>query len=70
MENLKNSILSGLMRVFGLLPIQKKVVISSFWGASYSDNPKFLYEAMKKNDLTINMFGFCKIRNLKLMVLE
>lgn len=48
MENLKNSILSGLMKVFGLLPIQKKVVISSFWGASYSDNPKFLYEAMKK----------------------
>lgn len=48
MKKLKETILSALMRLFGIFPIQKKVVFSSFWGASYSDNPKFLYEAMKK----------------------
>lgn len=38
-----------LMKLFGFLPIKKnKVVFQSFYGAYYSDNPKCLYEEMRK----------------------
>lgn len=39
-----------LMRLFDLFPIKKKIVFRSFYGEYYSDNPKYLYEEMKKID--------------------
>ncbi len=35
------------MKAFSLLPLQNKAVFSSFFGASYSDSPKAIFEKMK-----------------------
>lgn len=47
-RKVRNVFFSTIMRSFWVFPIQKKVVFSSFWGRSYNDNPKFIFEAMKK----------------------
>lgn len=45
---IKNNILKIMMKVFHIFPMKNKVVFSSFWGKSYSDNPRYLFTEMKK----------------------
>ena len=37
-----------MMNIFKVLPLKDKAVFISFFGQSYSDNPKVMYEEMKK----------------------
>lgn len=37
-----------LMKIFGVFPIQKKVVLRSFYGVYCNDNPKLIFEEMRK----------------------
>ncbi|URM34903.1 CDP-glycerol glycerophosphotransferase family protein [Cytobacillus firmus] len=44
-----------LYPLFRYLPMKKKtVVFESFWGKSYSDNPRAIYEEMEKNGMDYN----------------
>lgn len=52
-----------LMKLFGLVPIKKnKIVFQSFYGAYESDNPKCIYDAMRKKTLIMTLCGLCRIK--------
>ena len=46
MFSFKGLMANCLMRLFGLLPIQDKVVFCAFRGKMYGDNPRFIFEEM------------------------
>lgn len=48
MYTYRGSIAKLFMKLCGLLPLQEKVVFSSFDGKIYGDNPQVIYEDMKK----------------------
>ncbi len=53
-NNIKESILRGVLRVFWLFPIKdKKVVITSFNGRLFNCNPKYLAIALADNDMDV-----------------
>lgn len=47
-ELIKRRLCNLLMRLCSIFPLENKVVLMSFWGKGYSDNPKALYEEMIK----------------------
>lgn len=48
MFTLKGTIANIIMRFFSLMPVQNKIVFSSFNGKNFSDNPRALFLALRK----------------------
>lgn len=46
-----------IKKSFTLIPVQKKVVFTSFYGKGYSDNPKYIAEELKKKQIKIIWFS-------------
>ena len=52
---LRDFIIFVLFKIFRLLPLQNKVVATSFDGLKYADNPRFIVEALHKKDPSIKI---------------
>ena len=56
-----------LMKLFGLVPIKKnKIVFQSFYGAYESDNPKCIYDAMRKKYSDYDFVWLMQDKNVKI----
>lgn len=51
----RDFIIFVLFKIFRLLPLQNKVVATSFDGLKYADNPRFIVEALHKKDSSIKI---------------
>ena len=52
-ELIKKIYTSIFFTIFRVLPLQKKVVFSSYWGLDYGDNPKYISDELLKRDSNI-----------------
>lgn len=56
-----------LMKIFGILPIKKnKIVFQSFYGEYYNDNPKYIYEAMRRIEPNYDYVWLMQDRTVKI----
>lgn len=52
-EIIKNIYGEFFFFLFKILPLQNKVVFSSYWGKNFNDNPKYISDELLRNDKSI-----------------
>ena len=77
---IKDYVCKVILIIFRIFPIKKKILFSSFCGKQYSDNPRAIFEEMKKqysdwkyvwviNDPTIKVEGAKTVKDYSIIML-
>ena len=53
---IRSKISTSLFYVFRLFPLQNKIVVSSYRGKTYSDNPRYILEAIHKINPSLKFY--------------